>query len=152
MSGGPADVGGLRENDLITHINHEEIRGYSHNQVAALLAHHKRVSLTIVPLNESTIQQDMKKRSSIDAVRISKKSKTLKDLFPTRKKRGSNFFNKIHFPLTHRTSSASSTSSEKGQFNIVNIVGEICLYYILYSLFNRKSQQSAIVHLFHFKR
>ncbi|KAI6656885.1 Microtubule-associated serine/threonine-protein kinase 3-like [Oopsacas minuta] len=111
VEGGPADGGGLKENDLITHINKEEIRGYSHNQVAALLAHNKKVLLTIIPLHESSIQKDFKKKESADLVRISKKSKLLKDLFHTKKKKGSFF--KINFPLSHKTSSASSTSSEK---------------------------------------
>ena len=119
MRGSPAAKGGVKENDLITHINHEEIRGYSHAQVAMLLAQNKRVILTIVPLHESSIQRDLKKRDSCDAVRISKKSNTLKGFFQSKKsKRGANILNKLPFSLPHRTSSASSTSSERGRFSL----------------------------------
>ena len=117
IKGGAADVGGLEEEDLITHINEEEISGYSHNQIAALLARNKKVLLTIIPLHESSIQQDLKKRESIDSVRISKKSKTLGNLFPPKKKKG---IFKINFPLAHRTSSASSSSSDKSTHNKPN--------------------------------
>ena len=113
MKGGAADAGGLEEKDLITHINDEEISGYSHNQVAALLAHNKKVLLTIIPLHESSIQQDLKKRDAVDSVRISKKSKTLSNLFPSKKKKG---IFKINFPLAHRTSSASSSASDKSTY------------------------------------
>ena len=110
MKGGAADAGGLEEEDLITNINGEEISGYSHSQIAALLAHNKKVLLTIIPLHESSIQQELKKRESIDSIRISKKSKTLSNLFPSKKKKG---IFKINFPLPHRTSSASSSFLKK---------------------------------------
>eukprot|EP00800_Vazella_pourtalesii_P016369 TRINITY_DN470_c1_g1_i1.p1 TRINITY_DN470_c1_g1~~TRINITY_DN470_c1_g1_i1.p1 ORF type:complete len:878 (-),score=233.29 TRINITY_DN470_c1_g1_i1:2977-5610(-) len=113
VKGGAADAGGLEEEDLITNINGEEISGYSHSQIAALLAHNKKVLLTIIPLHESSIQQELKKRESIDSIRISKKSKTLSNLFPSKKKKG---IFKINFPLPHRTSSASSSSSDKSTY------------------------------------
>ncbi|KAL8178759.1 UNVERIFIED_CONTAM: hypothetical protein K2H54_056274 [Gekko kuhli] len=108
--GGPASEAGLREGDLITHVNGEPVHGLVHTEVVELiLKSGNKVSISTTPFENTSIKVGPARRSSYKSkmARRNKKSKT-KDGQDSKKK--SSLFRKItkQASLLHTSRSLSS--------------------------------------------
>ncbi|XP_015277465.1 PREDICTED: microtubule-associated serine/threonine-protein kinase 2 isoform X2 [Gekko japonicus] len=107
---GPASEAGLREGDLITHVNGEPVHGLVHTEVVELiLKSGNKVSISTTPFENTSIKVGPARRSSYKSkmARRNKKSKT-KDGQDSKKK--SSLFRKItkQASLLHTSRSLSS--------------------------------------------
>ncbi|XP_060087727.1 microtubule-associated serine/threonine-protein kinase 2 isoform X3 [Heteronotia binoei] len=108
--GGPASEAGLREGDLITHVNGEPVHGLVHTEVVELiLKSGNKVSISTTPFENTSIKVGPARKSSYKSkmARRNKKSKT-KDGQDSKKK--SSLFRKItkQASLLHTSRSLSS--------------------------------------------
>ncbi|XP_048354629.1 microtubule-associated serine/threonine-protein kinase 2 isoform X3 [Sphaerodactylus townsendi] len=108
--GGPASEAGLREGDLITHVNGEPVHGLVHTEVVELvLKSGSKVSISTTPFENTSIKVGPARKSSYKSkmARRNKKSKT-KDGQDSKKK--SSLFRKItkQASLLHTSRSLSS--------------------------------------------
>ncbi|XP_015211042.1 microtubule-associated serine/threonine-protein kinase 2 isoform X4 [Lepisosteus oculatus] len=109
--GGPAHVAGLREGDLITHVNGEPVHGLVHTEVVELiLKSGAKVSISATPFENTSIKVGPARKSSYKSkmARRNKKTKT-KEGQESSKKRSS-LFRKItkQASLLHTSRSLSS--------------------------------------------
>ncbi|XP_061488832.1 microtubule-associated serine/threonine-protein kinase 2 isoform X2 [Rhineura floridana] len=110
--GGPASEAGLREGDLITHVNGEPVHGLVHTEVVELvLKSGNKVSISTTPFENTSIKVGPARKASYKSkmARRNKKSKT-KDGQESKKK--SSLFRKItkQASLLHTSRSLSSLS------------------------------------------
>nr|XP_060629409.1 microtubule-associated serine/threonine-protein kinase 2 isoform X4 [Anolis sagrei ordinatus] len=108
--GGPASEAGLREGDLITHVNGEPVHGLVHTEVVELvLKSGNKVSISTTPFENTSIKVGPARKASYKSkmARRNKKSKT-KDGQESKKK--SSLFRKItkQASLLHTSRSLSS--------------------------------------------
>ncbi|XP_062047203.1 microtubule-associated serine/threonine-protein kinase 2 isoform X1 [Lepus europaeus] len=108
--GGPASEAGLRQGDLITHVNGEPVHGLVHTEVVELiLKSGNKVSITTTPLENTSIKVGPARKGSYKAkmARRSKRSRA-KDGQESRKR--SSLFRKItkQVSLLHTSRSLSS--------------------------------------------
>ncbi|XP_068809104.1 microtubule-associated serine/threonine-protein kinase 2 isoform X1 [Struthio camelus] len=108
--GGPANEAGLREGDLITHVNGEPVHGLVHTEVVELiLKSGNKVSISTTPFENTSIKVGPARKASYKSkmARRNKKSKT-KDGQESKKK--SSLFRKItkQASLLHTSRSLSS--------------------------------------------
>ncbi|XP_039175669.1 microtubule-associated serine/threonine-protein kinase 2 isoform X2 [Crotalus tigris] len=108
--GGPASEAGLREGDLITHVNGEPVHGLVHTEVVELvLKSGNKVSISTTPFENTSIKLGPARKASYKSkmARRNKKSKT-KDGQESKKK--SSLFRKItkQASLLHTSRSLSS--------------------------------------------
>ncbi|XP_077190019.1 microtubule-associated serine/threonine-protein kinase 2 isoform X3 [Paroedura picta] len=108
--GGPANEAGLREGDLITHVNGEPVHGLVHTEVVELiLKSGNKVSISTTPFENTSIKVGPARKPSYKSkmARRNKKSKT-KDGQDSKKK--SSLFRKItkQASLLHTSRSLSS--------------------------------------------
>ncbi|XP_054835835.1 microtubule-associated serine/threonine-protein kinase 2 [Eublepharis macularius] len=108
--GGPASEAGLREGDLITHVNGEPVHGLVHTEVVELiLKSGSKVSISTTPFENTSIKIGPARKASYKSkmARRNKKSKT-KDGQDSKKK--SSLFRKItkQASLLHTSRSLSS--------------------------------------------
>ncbi|XP_010219601.1 PREDICTED: microtubule-associated serine/threonine-protein kinase 2-like [Tinamus guttatus] len=108
--GGPAHEAGLREGDLITHVNGEPVHGLVHTEVVELiLKSGNKVSISTTPFENTSIKVGPARKASYKSkmARRNKKSKT-KDGQESKKK--SSLFRKItkQASLLHTSRSLSS--------------------------------------------
>ncbi|XP_060775960.1 microtubule-associated serine/threonine-protein kinase 2 isoform X1 [Neoarius graeffei] len=109
-AGGPAHEAGLREGDLITHVNGEPVHGLVHTEVVELiLKSGNKVSISATPFENTSIKIGPARKSSYKSkmARRNKKTKTREG--QDSKKRNS-LFRKItkHSSLLHTSRSLSS--------------------------------------------
>ncbi|KAM3841212.1 microtubule-associated serine/threonine-protein kinase 2 isoform 2-T2 [Vipera latastei] len=108
--GGPASEAGLREGDLITHVNGEPVHGLVHTEVVELVVKSgNKVSISTTPFENTSIKLGPARKASYKSkmARRNKKSKT-KDGQESKKK--SSLFRKItkQASLLHTSRSLSS--------------------------------------------
>ncbi|XP_061096454.1 microtubule-associated serine/threonine-protein kinase 2 isoform X1 [Conger conger] len=110
--GGPAHDAGLREGDLITHVNGEPVHGLVHTEVVELiLKSGSKVSISATPFENTSIKVGPARKSSYKSkmARRNKKTKTKEGQDSSSKKRNS-LFRKItkQASLLHTSRSLSS--------------------------------------------
>ncbi|KAJ8376296.1 hypothetical protein SKAU_G00068760 [Synaphobranchus kaupii] len=110
--GGPAHEAGLREGDLITHVNGEPVHGLVHTEVVELIIKSGiKVSISATPFENTSIKVGPARKSSYKSkmARRNKKTKTKEGQDSSSKKRNS-LFRKItkQASLLHTSRSLSS--------------------------------------------
>ncbi|KAG5849980.1 hypothetical protein ANANG_G00077440 [Anguilla anguilla] len=110
--GGPAHEAGLREGDLITHVNGEPVHGLVHTEVVELIIKSgSKVSISATPFENTSIKVGPARKSSYKSkmARRNKKTKTKEGQDSSSKKRNS-LFRKItkQASLLHTSRSLSS--------------------------------------------
>ena len=74
--GSPAHHAGLKEGDIITHVNNESVQGMQHIQVVSLILRGgNRLSLRFVPMEGTTIKRGGRRRSNAEGKLAKQRSK-----------------------------------------------------------------------------
>ncbi|XP_058159632.1 microtubule-associated serine/threonine-protein kinase 2 isoform X3 [Dasypus novemcinctus] len=108
--GGPASEAGLRQGDLITHVNGEPVHGLVHTEVVELiLKSGNKVSISTTPLENTSIKVGPARRGSYKA-KMARRSKRSRGKDGQESKKRSSLFRKItkQATLLHTSRSLSS--------------------------------------------
>ncbi|KAG8507649.1 Microtubule-associated serine/threonine-protein kinase 2, partial [Galemys pyrenaicus] len=110
--GGPASEAGLRQGDLITHVNGEPVHGLVHTEVVELiLKSGNKVSISTTPLENTSIKVGPARKSSYKA-KMARRSKRSRGKDGQESRKRSSLFRKItkQASLLHTSRSLSSLS------------------------------------------
>ncbi|XP_007944868.1 microtubule-associated serine/threonine-protein kinase 2 [Orycteropus afer afer] len=110
--GGPASEAGLRQGDLITHVNGEPVQGLVHTEVVELiLKSGNKVSISTTPLENTSIKVGPARKGSYKA-KMARRSKRSRGKDGQESKKRSSLFRKItkQATLLHTSRSLSSLS------------------------------------------
>ncbi|XP_060723535.1 microtubule-associated serine/threonine-protein kinase 2 isoform X3 [Tachysurus vachellii] len=108
--GGPAHVAGLREGDLITHVNGEAVHGFVHTEVVELiLKSGNKVSISATPFENTSIKVGPARKSSYKS-KMARRNKKTKTREGQDSKKKNSLFRKItkQASLLHTSRSLSS--------------------------------------------
>lgn len=119
--GGPASEAGLRQGDLITHVNGEPVHGLVHTEVVELvLKSGNKVSISTTPLENTSIKVGPARKGSYKA-KMARRSKRSKGKDGQESRKRSSLFRKItkQASLLHTSRSLSSLNRSLSSGRVV---------------------------------